>query len=220
MQSALMQMAWPSIKLTHPDLFARTCSATSSPMATARGWPAPCATRASPMRSTARASRPWANGTFVISARLAPEKVDAAHKAILDRSRPCRSGWSPAGTAEGQAAEGGRARVPVADRRERRHDDQQRLHRDRRHPFQPGVRRQHQKLTAEQIRDVARKYLRPERLATITILPRALPRPSPPRPGRRRAPAIRKITLDNGACLIRRDPTTPLVAIQTFSLGA
>src|SRR5205085_11726524 len=35
-----------------------------------------------------------------------------------------------------------------------------------------------------------------------------------------RPEAIRLIKLDNGLrCLIRRDPTTPLVAIQSFSLG-
>jgi len=84
-QSALMQMAWPSIKLTHPDLFARTCSATSSPRATARGWPAPCRDAGLTYAIDSSSFTPqWANGTFVISARLAPEKVDAAHKAILD----------------------------------------------------------------------------------------------------------------------------------------
>jgi zinc protease len=57
-------------------------------------------------------------------------------------------------------------------------------------------------------------------LATITILPEGFQPPSGAQASASEPEPVRKVTLANGLrCLIRRDPTTPLVAIQSFSLG-
>jgi zinc protease len=77
-----------------------------------------------------------------------------------------------------------------------------------------------QRVTLDQVRDVARKYLHPKNFATIAVLPEGYQRPHDASMARAEPSPVRLITLNNGLrLLIRRDPTTPLVSIQAFALG-
>ncbi|HSW45015.1 MAG TPA: insulinase family protein, partial [Phycisphaerae bacterium] len=77
-----------------------------------------------------------------------------------------------------------------------------------------------QKVTAEQVRDAARRYLVPQRMARIQVLPEVPTTSTAPAVDEAGPAPVRRITLDNGSrCLIQPDPTAPLVAIQSFSLG-
>lgn len=78
-----------------------------------------------------------------------------------------------------------------------------------------------QKVTAEQVRDVARRYFVPKRLNRIVITP-----PGGAPKGELEAAAgheddVRLIRLDNGLrVLVKRHTHLPLVNVQAFSLGA
>ena len=75
-------------------------------------------------------------------------------------------------------------------------------------------------VSREDIRRVARTYLRQER-STVTILspPRKLEEKAEVTP-ERTAPKISKVTLENGlTLLLKRDPSVPIVNFQVFGLG-
>ena len=77
-----------------------------------------------------------------------------------------------------------------------------------------------QKVTAEQIRDVARRYFVPGRLSRVIIAPPG----GAPKSARSATAAeegkVRLVTLDNGVkVLVKRIPHLPLVNVQAFVLG-
>ncbi len=222
-ESAILELAWPSIPLTHPDLYAldvlsyiMTQGDSSRLAQTIRD-----AGLAFSIDSSSYTPA-WGNGVFLVSARLDPAKVDAAKQAVLkqvaalqqdlvstpelDKAKKQKAAEHvmQAQTAESIASMVSNDFLSTGD-----------IH------FSQAYVDHIQTVTAEQIRDVARRYLLPERLGTITILPEDAPviaseqqavagKPEP----------VREFVLDNGLrCLIRRDPTTPLVAIQSFSLA-
>ncbi len=78
-----------------------------------------------------------------------------------------------------------------------------------------------QKVTAEQVRDVARRYLVPERLNRVIIAP---PGGAPKAKGAAAQAAeseVRKVKLDNGLrVLVKRQSQLPLVNIQAYTLGS
>lgn len=222
-QAAMMNLVWPSIKLTHPDLFALDVlsyiltEGDSSRLArTIRD--AGLAYSVSSYSYTPH----WANGTFVIATRLPPDKVDEARDAILARIAELQQGVvSPEELEKAKrqkAAEhvfGSQTAERIASTLSRDYIATGDIH------FSEAYVDNIQKVTAEQVREVARKYLVPERLGTITVLPEGTPPTREQQVETVAAPEpIRAIKLDNGlTCLIRQDPTTPLVAIQAYSFG-
>jgi len=74
-----------------------------------------------------------------------------------------------------------------------------------------------QQVTAEQIRDVARKYIDRSRLCTAAIVPRGkLPRAAGAAAVAKK-PEIRKVVLPNGlTALLKHNPAVPLVAVEAY----
>ncbi|HOA75270.1 MAG TPA: pitrilysin family protein [Phycisphaerae bacterium] len=222
-QSAMMQLAWPSIRLTHPDLFAldvlsyiMTEGDSSRLARTIRDAGLTYSV------SSYSYTPEWANGIFVVSARLAPDKVEQARQAILDQvavlQQELVSDEELAKAKKQKAAEHvlqSQTAESIATMITNDYLATGDIHFSR--AYVDNI----QKVTAEQIREVARKYLVPERLGTIAILPEDAP---PARQEQAQAAGqpepVREVKLDNGlTCLIRRDPTTPLVAIHAYSKG-
>ncbi len=77
-----------------------------------------------------------------------------------------------------------------------------------------------QKVTAEQVRDAARRYLLPQRLNRVTITPPGVAAKAEAAKNKTADSAIRSVKLPNGLrVLLRRDTRLPLVNIQAFALG-
>lgn len=77
-----------------------------------------------------------------------------------------------------------------------------------------------QKVTAEQVRDVARRWFVPERFSRVIVAPPgAVPRDSEQKAAQTQAPVLLK-RLPNGLrVLIKRHPNLPLVNMQAFVVG-
>ena len=77
-----------------------------------------------------------------------------------------------------------------------------------------------QKVSAEQIRDVAQRYFTPQRLNRVVIAPPGgLPKQKPQAAGAEEG-KVRLVKLDNGLrVLVKRHPNLPLVNIQAYVLG-
>ena len=77
-----------------------------------------------------------------------------------------------------------------------------------------------QKVTAEQVRDVARRYFAPGRLNRVTITPPGTATKTAASKTKAAEDAIRSVKLPNGLrVLLQRDSRLPLVNIQAFALG-
>ena len=78
-----------------------------------------------------------------------------------------------------------------------------------------------QQVTAEQVRNMARKYLLPQKQLTAVLTPVPLPRAAGAADAAPDDTPARQITLDNGlrVLLKRRNPTVPLVNIQLYVMG-
>ena len=77
-----------------------------------------------------------------------------------------------------------------------------------------------QKVTAEQVRDVARRYFAPGRLNRVTITPPSAATKAAASKTKAAESAIRSVKLSNGLrVLLQRDSRLPLVNIQAFALG-
>ena len=134
---------------------------------------------------------------------------------------PARRAGRPGRTGQGQEAEGGRAGFRPADRAAggRRAGPQLLTAAD---PlFDKAYVEGIQKVTAEQVRDVARRYFVPERLNRVIIAPPG-GAPKAAEQGRPQATEgeIRSKRLPNGLrVLVKRHAHLPLVNIQAFVLG-
>ncbi len=221
-QAAILQLAWPSIHLTHPDLYALdvlsyvlTQGDSSRLARTIRD------TRLSYTIDSFSWTPEWARGVFVITARLDPARIPEAKAAIDEQLAILRRDLISAEELEQakrqKAAEhvfASQTAESIASMMARDYLSTGDVH------FSQAYVDNIQKVTAEQIREMARKYLLPDRLGTITIMPEGYKATSEGVPAASAPEPVRRIVLDNGLrCLIRRDPTTPLVAIQSFSLG-
>jgi zinc protease len=221
-ESAILKLAWPSIPLRHPDLYALdvlsyilTQGESSRLVRTVRDAGLTFSIDSSSWTPE------WGRGVFSITARLAPDKIEQARSVILQqidwmRNEPITSEELRQAQRQ-KAAEhvfGMQTAEDIAERMAWDYLSTGDVH------FSQAYVDQIQRVTAEQVLEIVRKYLDPQRLATILVVPEQAPvglaGPAPvgePEP-------IRMIELDNGLrCLIRRDPSTPLVAIQAFSIG-
>ncbi len=220
--SAILQLAWPSIELTHPDLYALdvlsyvlTQGDSSLLARTVRDAGLTYSI------SSSSWTPHWARGMFVIDARLAPDKLEPARAAVLQQvTRVQNELIAPADLEKAKrqkAAEhvfASQTAEDVASMMAMDYIGTGDIH------FSQAYTDSIQKVTAEQVREVAQRYLRPERLATISVVPEAAAA-TRPASGQVAGPQpVRKVVLENGLrCLIGVDHTTPLVAMQSFMLA-
>ncbi len=221
-QAAMLTLAWPSIPLTHPDLYALDVlsyiltEGDSSRLARSVRDQGLTYTLDSVSWTPA-----WARGVFWIAARLDPDKLDQATAAILEQVRLLHTELVTAEELDKAKRQKAAEHVFASQTADQvagllaqdflATGDVE---------FSRAYVANIQKVTAEQIREVAARYLLPQRLATITVLPEK-PQAQATAPAQGPGPQpVRKVTLPNGLrCLIQQDPTTPLVAMQSFSLG-
>lgn len=221
-QAAILQLAWPTIPLTHPDLYA--LDVLSYILTEGNSSRLVRTIRDEGYTYTVKSyswTPHWARGPFVIEARLAPEKLDQAKAAILEQIERIQK--DPVTDEELSQAKRQKAAEHVFGS-QTAESVAEMMARDYLSTGDPDFSGAYvaniQNVTAEQIRDVAQRYFQPHRLATITVLPEDFASEAAGEETAHKPEPVRKITLDNGLrCLIRQDPTTPLVAIQSFSLG-
>ncbi len=221
-QAAMMQLAYPSIPLIHPDLYALdllsyvlTQGDSSRLVRTIRDAGLVFSIDSSSWTPA------WARGVFGISARLAPEKMDAAKAAILEQialvQRDLISPEELAQAKKQKASEhvfSSQTAESVAEMMVNDFISTGDTH------FSQSYVDRIQEVTAEQVREMARKYLLPDRLATIRVVPEDYNLTTREAEKTAATEPIRMLKFDNGLrVLLRRDTTTPLVAIQCFSLG-
>lgn len=221
-ESAILKLAWPSIPLRHPDLYALdvlsyilTQGESSRLVRTVRDAGLTFSIDSSSWTPE------WGRGVFSITARLAPDKLEQARSAVLQQIDFLRDELvAPEELRQAQrqkAAEhvfGMQTAEDIAERMALDYISTGDVH------FSRAYVEQIQRVTTDQVRQMVRKYLDPQRLATILVVPEQAPigLATPATAGE--PEPVRMIELDNGLrCLIRHDPSTPLVAIQAFSVG-
>lgn len=221
-EAAMASLAWPSIPMIHPDLYALDVLS----YVLAMGDSSRLVRR---VRDTGLAfgvdcsswTPAWARGVFVVGLRTAPDKLDAAKAAVLEQvallQKDLVSDEELVQAKKQKAAEHVFAMQKAENIGESLSLDflaAGDIHFSRHYVDRI------QAVTAEQLRDVAKRYLSPQRLATIQILPEGTPPGAEEKAAAARPEDTRLVTLDNGLrVLVRRDPTTPLVSIQAYSLG-
>lgn len=220
--AAVYRWAWPSIPLTHEDLYA--LDVLSYVLTEGNSSRLVRALRDEGLVLSIDSfswTPPWGRGLFAINARIQPEKIEAATAGLMDQlQRVRRDGVTPEELDQAKrqkAAEhvfASQTAESVAEMISRDYLATGDIHFSE--AYVDGI----QQVTREQVRDMARKYLHPKNFATIAVLPESYQPPQDPALARAEPSPVKLVTLDNGLrVLIRRDPTTPLVAIQSFSLG-
>ncbi len=221
---ALISWAYPSIKLTHPDLYALD---TLSYILT-RGESSRLVKR---LKSDASlvlgissysATPPLYPGSFVIQARIDPAKLKPARRAIADeldlliqkgvteeelakaKRQTIADYIVPLQTVEGQADQIGRDLLSTGNPH-----------------FSDRYVSEIQKVTAEQIQEVARMYLDPNKLCLTMLLPKDLtPTEKTVTIGQVAPDSPRMFVLDNGLrVVLRPSRAVPLVSMQIYFRG-
>lgn len=221
-ESTILRLAWPSIPLTHPDLYALDLLAYVLTEGDSSRLARTVRDQGLVYSIDSFSWTPaWARGVFAITARLDPGQVQAATRAIEEQiailQRELISEEELRQAQQQKAAEHIFAMQTAESVAEMMAQDflaTGDIHFSQ--AYVDGI----QKVTAEQVREMARKYLEPARMATIAVLPegtrletgREAPEATPGK--------IHKLVLDNGLrVLVLPDPTSPVVAMQSFSLG-
>jgi len=218
-----LALAWPTVKLSHPDLYALDVAAyilgegESSRLVEQLKYQKQLVLSVNAMSDTP----PYVAGYFAVLAMSRPETWQRASEEILRevyRLRDELVGVEDLAKAKRQkaaelvfsrqtvkqAAESlGRSYLSAADPL---YDK----------TYVDGI----QKVTSEQVREVARRYFLPQRLSRVIIAP---PGGAPKRAEKAATAAegeIRSVRLPNGVrALVRRHAQLPLVNIQAFVLG-
>lgn len=221
-QAARVRFAWPSISLLDPDLYA--LDVLSYILAEGNSSRLVRAIRDGGLAYSVESDSwtpSWGNGVFAITLRLDPAKIAKARAALteqLDTIRRDLVAPDELNQAKRQKAAEHVLATQTAE------DVAAMIAQDYMATgdvdFSSSYVAQIQKVTAEEVREVVRRYIVPQRQATISVLPEGFQAETSEVAAAAGPEPVRKVTLPNGLrCLIRRDPTTPLVAIQSFSLG-
>ncbi|NIA07575.1 MAG: hypothetical protein GWP14_08070 [Actinobacteria bacterium] len=221
----LINMAWPTVELTHPDLYALD----TLDYILTRGESSRLAKRLKNDKSLVLSINSYSStpamypGSFVIQARIEPAKLAKARQAIIDELEQLKANGvskkelatakrqkiadhiSSLQTMQGQADQIGRDLLATGDAH-----------------FSDGYVDRIQEVTPEQILEVARKYLDPQKLCLTQLLPNSL--------GPDAAGAVTTVkvlqdsssmfTLPNGLrVILRPNHTVPLVSMQIYFRG-
>jgi len=226
-KAAMVRFAWRTVPLTHPDLYALDLASfvlTEGPSSRLQReliFQKKIASSVSGMSWTPT----WGPGIFAITVRCAPEKLDAARSAVLAEIRALSQ--DPPSNEELAKAK----RQKIAEYVQSSQTIQQiaaNMAIDFMATGDPHFSRRYvdeiQLVEPEQIRQVVRRYLKPDRLITVVIAPPEAALPDWARTSQARQTAgpseIRKIVLPNGLrVLLQRDDRVPSVAIQLYCLG-
>jgi zinc protease len=218
-----LALAWPTVKLSHPDLYALDLAAyivgegESSRLVRRLKYDRGLVLSVSSSSSTPH----YVRGYFDVSASAVPEKWEQASEEIIKEIYRLRD--ELVGPAELAKAKKQKAAELVFGRQTVQQAAESLGHSylgtddplfDQR--YVENI----QKVTAEQIRDVARRYLVPERLNRVIIAPPG----GAPKAARQQATAAasetRLVKLPNGLrVLVKRHANLPLVNIQAYVLG-
>src|SRR2546428_81012 len=163
----------------------------------------------------------YAAGTLAVSAALAPEQLPAAEAAILQELYRLREELvSPEELAKAK-------KQKLADYVFERQTVEQQAHGlglDMLSTYDPnfseGYVRIIQHVTAEDIREVARLYLREETLVQAVVRPKSdTPSALAPTPVAQREPVLKKVLANGMTLLLKRNPALPTVAMQAYFKG-
>jgi zinc protease len=163
----------------------------------------------------------YAVGTLAVSAALAPEQLPAAEAAILQELYRLREELvSPQELARAK-------KQKLADYVFERHTVEQQAHAlglNMLSTYDPNFSEAYvgniQQVTAEDIREVARLYLREETLVQAVVRPTSdTPSALAPTPVAQREPVVKKVLANGMTLLLKRNPALPTVAIQAFFKG-
>ncbi len=221
-QAAMLRLAWPTIRLTDPDLYALDLLS----FVLTQGESARLSRTLVREQQLAYSidSYSWtpdyARGLFVLSARLDPKNVEPVTAAVWTEIRRLQAEL----VSDEELSQAKRQKV--AEHVFARQTAEQiagamaedfiatgDVH------FSDNYVARIQEVSPEQVREAARRYLRPERTGTIAVLPRGEAAPET-QPLAERTQPPRKITLDNGLrVVLRRDPSAALVSMQMYCLG-
>ncbi|MGD0901140.1 MAG: pitrilysin family protein, partial [Thermoguttaceae bacterium] len=218
-----LAVAWPTVDLSHPDLYALDVAAAilgegeSSRMVRRLKYDRPLVLSISAASNTPH----YVHGYFAVTASARPETWQEASDAILREVYRLRD--EPVDAAELAKAKKQKAAELIFQRQtvQQAADSLGRSHLTTGDPlFDLEYTRQIQKVTAEQVRDVARRYFVPERLNRAIIAP---PRGAPKAAGEASAAAagqVRMIRLPNGLrVLLKQHANLPLVNLQAYVLA-
>src|SRR5499433_945013 len=163
----------------------------------------------------------YAVGTLAVSAALAPEQLPAAEAAILQELYRLREELvSPEELAKAK-------KQKLADYVFERQIVEQQAHGlglDMLSTYDPNFSetyvRNIQQVTAEDIREVARLYLREETLVQAVVRPKSdTPSALAPAPVAQREPVVKKVLTNGMTLLLKRNPALPTVAMQAYFKG-
>ncbi len=218
-----MMFAWPTVKLSHPDLYALDLAAyilaegESSRLARRLKHDEPLALSVSSASYTPH----FVPGFFAVLATSPPQTWQRTGEIILQEVQRLRD--EPVAPKELARAKKQKAAELVFELQTVQ-DAAESLGRSFISTGDPLFDESYveriQEVTAEQIRDVARRYLRPERLNRVLITP---PGCAPETAGTQAAAdetPVRKVTLPNGLrVLVKRQGHLPMVNIQAYVLA-
>src|SRR5262249_53258170 len=160
----------------------------------------------------------YAVGTLTVWAALDPEQVSAAAEAILQELYRLRDELvSPQELAKAK-------KQKLADYVFERQTVEQRAHAlglDMLGTYDPNFSdtyvRNIQHVTAEDIREVARLYLREETLVQAVVRPKSAASPAPTTtPVAQEAPVVKKVLANGMTLLLKRNPALPAVTMQAY----
>jgi len=220
--AAMLQLAWPSIPLLDPDLYALDLLSYVLSQGESSRLVRTVRDKGLAFGVDSMSWTPgWGRGLFAISARTAPDKLEAAQKGILEQIELLQGQLVSPG--ELDAAKRQMAAQHVFNLQTAQSVSETMasdflatgdIH------FSDRYVENIQKVTAEQVREVARKYLQPGRMGTVIVVPENYQPPAAKAPSLAQTSPVKMITLENGTrVLIRQDSNAPLVSIQAFSLG-
>jgi zinc protease len=218
-----MVLAWPTVELSHPDLYALDVASyvlgqgESSRLVRLLKYEHQSAL----MVNAASHTPHYVKGMFAVFAIARPdtwEKADADIRAEVYRLREELVGPEELAKAKKQKA------AELVFDQQTVEQTAESLGRNAITAADPLFDKKYveniQKVTAEQVRDVARRYFRPERLSRVIIAPPGgAPKP-PAATVAAKEGEIRAVKLPGGLrVLLRRDSKLPMVNIQAFVLG-
>jgi zinc protease len=227
LNAAVLNMGWPSIQLTDPDLYALDLASFILTAGPSARLTSDLVYRQRLAVSVGGSSwtPEWGRGAFDIQVRCPPANLVKIRQAVLDAVATLAS--EPVSKEEldkakrQKTAEYVHGLQKVDSLASMMASD---LMSTGDPHFSAGYVEQIQKVTAEDIQRVAAKYLRPESLVSTLVAPReadlsdweqatatkALGQPGP----------IKMVTLDNGLrVLLQANPATPTVSVQFYAAG-